>query len=107
MQRMRDVLRSSLARSLRELPDEDRLAAAWPVACGPQLAAHGQVQYLDNEGILHVRVDGREWFDQFLDIRSALAADLARIASVRLNGLHFEEQGRRAPARLQQPKHTA
>ena len=40
MQRMRELLRGSLARSLRELSEQDRLAAAWPVACGPSLAAH-------------------------------------------------------------------
>ena len=43
MERMRDVLRGSLARSLRELSAEDRLAAAWPVACGPSLAAHAEL----------------------------------------------------------------
>jgi predicted nucleic acid-binding Zn ribbon protein len=75
MQRMRDVLRGSLARSLRELPDEDRLAAAWPVACGPALAAHAQVLHLDAEHVLHVRVDGSEWMQQFLHMRSALAND--------------------------------
>ena len=93
MERMRDVLRGSLARSLRELPDEDRLAAAWPVACGPALASHGEVLYLDAEATLHIRVIGREWFQQFMDIRSALTADLARIAAVKLHALHFEEKG--------------
>ena len=58
MQGMRDVLRGSLGRSLRELPDEDRLAAAWPVACGSALAGHGEVRHLDPEGVLHVRVVG-------------------------------------------------
>ena len=38
MQRMRDVLRGSLGRSLRLAAPEDRLAAAWPVACGAELA---------------------------------------------------------------------
>jgi hypothetical protein len=93
MQRMRDILRGGLGRSLRELPDEDRLAAAWPVACGPSLASHGEVLYLDKEDVLHVRVTGREWFQQFMDIRSALTADLARIAGVKLHALHFEEKG--------------
>ena len=93
MQRMRDVLRSSLARSMRELPDEDRLAAAWPVACGPALAGHAQVLHLDAEQVLHVRVRGAEWMQQFLHMRSALANDLGRIAGVRLSGIHFEEQG--------------
>jgi len=95
MQRMRDVLRGSLGRSLRELPDEDRLAAAWPVACGPALAAHGQVLHLDTEAVLHVRVTGAEWMQQFLHMRSALANDLGRIAGVRLHGIHFVEQGKR------------
>jgi hypothetical protein len=90
MQRMRDVLRSSLGRSLRDLPDEDRLSAAWTVACGAALAAHGQVLYLDAEGVLHVRVVGAEWMQQFLQMRLMLTSDLGRIAGVQLNGIHFQ-----------------
>jgi len=90
---MRDVLRDSLHRSLRELSDEDRLAAAWPVACGSALAGHGTVLYLDAEDVLHVRVSGGVWLQQFLQMRSALANDLGRIAGVRLAGIHFQEQG--------------
>ena len=93
MQRMREVLRDSLARSLRELPEEDRLAAAWPVACGSALAGHAQVLHLDAGHVLHVRVRGAEWMQQFLHMRSALANDLGRIAGVRLSGIHFDEQG--------------
>ncbi len=93
MQRMRDMLRGSLAGTLRELPDEDRLAAAWPVACGPALAGHAQVLHLDAEQVLHIRVTGSEWMQTFLDMRSALARDLGRIAGVPLSGIHFEEQG--------------
>ncbi len=96
MQGMRDVLRGALGRSLRELPDEDRLAAAWPVACGSALAGHAQVLYLDAEGVLHVRVVGAQWMQQFLSMRTALANDLGRVAGVRLNGIHFKEQGSRA-----------
>ena len=92
MQPMRDVLRGSLARSLRELPDEDRLATAWPVACGSSLASHGTILRLDAEGTLHVRVDSTLWMKQFLQMRSALCNDVGRIAGVRLNGIHFEEQ---------------
>ena len=92
MQGMRDLMRGSLGRSLRELPDEDRLMAAWSVACGSALAAHAQVLYLDAENVLHVRVAGAEWMQQFVHMRSALANDLGRIAGVRLAGIHFEEQ---------------
>jgi hypothetical protein len=91
MQGMRDVLRGALGRSLGELQDEDRLAAAWPVACGSALASHAAVRHLDAEGWLHVRVEGTEWMQQFVQMRSALANDLGRIARVKLNGIHFEE----------------
>jgi hypothetical protein len=89
MQRMRDVLRGSLARSLRELPEEDRLAAAWPVACGPALALHGAVTHLDAEGVVHVRVDGETWMLEFLQMRAMLCHELGRIAGVTLHGIHF------------------
>jgi hypothetical protein len=107
MERMRDVLRGSLARSLRELTDEDRLAAAWPVACGPALAAHAELLHLDAENVLHIRVAGAEWMQQFLHMRSALANDLGRIAGVRLAAIHFEErqqQGRAANRSTAAPK---
>ncbi len=100
MQGMREVLRGSLGRSLRELPDEDRLMAAWLVACGSALAGHAKVLYLDAENVLQVRVDGAQWMQQFLSMRSALANDLGRIAGVRLAGIHFEEQGSRARRRV-------
>jgi hypothetical protein len=89
MQRMRDFLRASLADSLRDLSPEDRLAAAWPVACGSALAGHASVLSLDAENTLHVRVDGEVWMVQFLQMRTVLVNDLGRIAGVRLNGIHF------------------
>ena len=75
MEVIRDVLRGSLSKSLRGISEEDRLAAAWQVACGSALAGHGEVRHLDLEGVLHVRVVGAEWMTQFLRIRSALAND--------------------------------
>jgi len=97
MQRMRDLLRGSLARSLRDLTPEDRLAAAWPVACGSALAGRGEVLRLDEEGVLHIGVIGPEWLRQFLAVRSQLAADLARISGVAISGIHFEEKGSGRP----------
>jgi hypothetical protein len=92
MQRMRDLLRGSLGRSLRTLPEEDRLVAAWPVACGPALAAHGEVLGLDGDYVLHVRVLHAEWREQFMQMRSMLTNDLRRIAGARLEAIHFEER---------------
>ena len=91
MQRMRDVLRSSLGVSLRDLTPEDRLAAAWQVVCGQALAGRAQVLYLDADNVLHVKVLEASWFEEFFDRRSALARDLARIAGVPLAGIHFEK----------------
>lgn len=90
MQNMRELLRSSLGRSLRDLPLEDRLAAAWSVACGPALASRGEVQHVDMEGVLHVRVAEQQWMGPFLSARAVLQSDLARIAAVPLSGIHFE-----------------
>jgi hypothetical protein len=39
-----------------------------------------------------VRVDGEEWMQQFLAMRAVLQAELARVAGVRLGGIHFEKQ---------------
>jgi len=89
---MRDVLRATVGRSLRTLSDEDRLVAAWAVACGPALAARAEVLHLDEDRVLHVRVIQPGWRDQFAQMRGMLTEDLRRIAGVRLQTIHFEGQ---------------
>lgn len=93
MQPMRDVLRRGLGRSLRTLSDEDRLAAAWVVACGPTLAARAEVLGLDDDLVLHVRVLQPGWREQFAQMRLMLTDELRKIAGVRLQTIHFEGQG--------------
>ncbi|HXS14045.1 MAG TPA: DciA family protein [Acidobacteriaceae bacterium] len=93
MQAMRDVLRGTLGRSLRTLSDEDRLAAAWVVACGPALAGRAEVMGLDEDRVLHVRVLLPGWRDQFAQMRTMLTEELRKIAGVRLQTIHFEGQG--------------
>ncbi len=94
MQGMRDVLRSSLRRSLRELSPADRLLTAWRVACGSALAAHGELGELDAEGVLHIAVQQTAWLETFRSMRSALANDLTRIAGVTVREIHFESDSR-------------
>ena len=91
MQRLREILRGALARSLQALPDEDRLAAALPLVCGSALGAHCEVDHLEESGRLHLRVSGREWMQSLLPMRDTLQHDLQRVAGVRLTGLHFVE----------------
>jgi len=52
------------------------------------------VMYLDAENWLHVRVEGAQWMQQFVSMRSALANDLGRIAGVKLGGIHFKAGSR-------------
>ncbi|QHN02124.1 DUF721 domain-containing protein [Granulicella sp. WH15] len=89
MEGMRDMLRRSLGRSLAPLPALDRLAAAWPVACGKTMADRGEIASFE-EGVVHVEVQDSTWLAQMLSMRSILQHDLARIAAVKVTGIHFE-----------------
>jgi hypothetical protein len=85
---MRDLLKGNLGRSLRALREEDRLAAAWLVACGRVLAEHGTVVgYAD--GIVRIEVGGIAWLEQLKSMETGLETELARIADVPITGIHF------------------
>jgi len=89
MEGIRDSLKKSLGRSLKSLPEEDRLAAAWPVACGKTMAERGTVMGYD-AGVLRVLVEDRAWLQQLMSMREQLARELARIAGVSVSEIHFE-----------------
>jgi hypothetical protein len=89
MQGMRDVLRGSLSRSLRALPEVDRLASAWPVACGRIMAEHGEIVSFE-QGHLRMEVSDGAWLRQMLSMRHQLQQELERIAGVPITGIHFE-----------------
>ncbi len=86
---MRDLLRSSLGRTLGGLGDEDRLAAAWAVACGKAMADRGIVVGYAN-GIVRVQIEDRVWLRQLMSMQGQLAGEMARIAGVRVSDIHFE-----------------
>jgi hypothetical protein len=89
LENMRTMLRGNLGRSLNALSDEDRLATAWPVACGTAMAAHGEIVAFF-EGTLTVEVSDAAWLSQILSMRSILQNELARIAQVKVTAIHFE-----------------
>lgn len=98
---MRQVLRSSLARGLRSLAEEDRLAAAWTVACGSPMATHGEVVGFA-DGVLIVEVADAAWLAQMISMRSSLEHEISRISGIPLTAIHFERKktpGGRQPAR--------
>jgi predicted nucleic acid-binding Zn ribbon protein len=88
---MRELLKGSLGRSLEALRDEDRVAAAWPVACGKALAERGTVVgYLD--GVVRVQVEDGAWLRQLMSMRGQIAGEMARIAGVKVSEIHFERR---------------
>jgi Dna[CI] antecedent, DciA len=86
---MRDLLKGSLGWTLDGLSDEDRLAAAWPVACGKTIAERGGVVGYA-AGIVLVQVENEVWLRQLTSMRGQLAGEMARIAGVRVSDIHFE-----------------
>lgn len=96
MQGMRELLRSSLGKSLSGLEPADKLAAAWPVACGRSMAEHGVVTAYAN-GCVTIEVSDSTWLQQMLAMRQQLTAELRRIASVELREIHFQRTGETRP----------
>jgi hypothetical protein len=93
LENMRSMLRGTLGRSLQALTPEDRLAAAWPVACGRAMAEHGEIVAFF-EGTVTVQVSDPAWLSQMLTMRSILQNELARIAKVKVTAIHFEMKKR-------------
>lgn len=88
MENMREMLRRSLGRSLGAMPELDRLAAAWTVACGRMLAERGTVTGFEG-GVVRVEVEDKRWLDQMRSMQAMLERELGRIAEVKVGGIHF------------------
>jgi predicted nucleic acid-binding Zn ribbon protein len=89
MEGIRDLLKRSLGQSLNSLCEEDRLVAAWPVACGKTIAVRGTVVGY-HDGVLRVEVENRAWLEQLMSMRGQLAGEMARIAGVSVSAIHFD-----------------
>ena len=94
MEGMRELLQGSLARSLERMTAEDRLAAAWPVACGKALSERGLLTGYE-DGVVRVEVTDAAWLQQMMSMRGQLAREMARIAGVNVREIHFEVKGRK------------
>jgi len=89
MENMRSVLRGSLGRSLKAMRPEDRLASAWPVACGRTMAERGSVVGYDDDGVVLIEVTDAAWLRQMMSMQGQLAGELARIAGTKVSRIHF------------------
>ena len=92
MDSMREVLKKNMARSLDALPEADRLAAAWPVACGKAMADRGEIVGFDG-GVVRIEVRDGVWLEQMRSMGAVLERELAKIAGVKIAGIHFEVKG--------------
>ena len=89
MEAMRELLRGSLRSSLGGMREEDRLAAAWTVACGPAMAEHGAVVGYE-AGVVRVEVAGAVWMRQMISLGGVLEREMVRISGVPVAAIHFE-----------------
>ena len=94
MEGMRELLQGSLGRTLEGMAEEDRLAAAWPVACGKALSERGTL--VGNEdGVIRIQVTDAAWLQQMMSMRGQLTREMARIAGVKVREIHFEVKGQK------------
>jgi hypothetical protein len=91
MEAMRDVLRGNLGRSLSGVGHQDRLAAAWTVACGCAMADRGRVVGYD-AGVVQIEVADATWLRQMVSLRGQLEREIAKIAGLPVRGIRFELQ---------------
>lgn len=88
MEGMRDLLRGTLARSLAGTGEEDRLAAAWTVACGRAMAERGVISGY-SDGVLRIEVGDPVWLRQMQALRPTLEREVARISGVKVKSIEF------------------
>jgi hypothetical protein len=88
-ERMRDVMRGALGGSLKSMPPEDRIAAAWPVACGQKIAERTRIAGLEG-AVLTVEVADTAWLKQMRSMSEKLKHDLRSIAGVDVTDILFK-----------------
>jgi len=89
MEAMRDLLRGTMRRSLRGIREEDRLEAAWTVACGRAMAEHGAVVGY-TAGVVRIEVADALWMRQMISLSGVLEREMARISGLPITAIHFE-----------------
>ena len=91
LERVRNLMKTAMGRSLDALCEEDKLAVAWAVACGRTMAERGTVvEYVDR--VVRVEVEDGPWLGQLRSMREHLTGEMARIAGVAVSEIHFEKK---------------
>ena len=88
MEGIRSLLKKSLRQSIESLDDVDRLAVAWPVACGKAMAEHAfVVSYAD--GIVCLEAVDDAWMREMMNMKAHLAHEISRIAGVQVKEIRI------------------
>jgi len=82
-------MRGSVARTLAGAREEDRLAAAWTVACGRAMAERGVIVGYE-DGIVRIEVTDNVWLRQMEALRGTLVREMARISGVKVEAIEFK-----------------
>ena len=89
MEGMREILKDSLRKTLHQFNEEDRVTAAWPVACGRALAERTSVVGF-HDAVMRVDVADSAWLWQLTAMRSHFKTEITRIAGLHVAEIHFE-----------------
>jgi hypothetical protein len=89
MEAIRSLLRGKLKVSLGGMRDEDRMAAAWTVACGHAMAERGTVVSYE-AGIVRIAVADTVWLQQMRALDETLRRELTKISGLAVAAIHFE-----------------
>ena len=78
MQPAGSVLPEVIEELLRVAPRDEVALLAWPIVCGPKVAARTRPTEF-RDGILRVQVPGRAWCQQLSDLEQSYCREFARL----------------------------
>jgi len=83
-----------MADALKRSPPDEAPVLAWPLVCGPAVAARTRALGFSS-GILRVEVQDETWRKQLVDFASAYLAALNQMVSEHVRRIEFVVAGRR------------
>lgn len=88
MEHARPGLEKIVADALRQAPAAEAPVLAWPLACGPVVAARTRALDFAN-GILRVEVRDQQWCNQLRDLAPKYLATLNQAVAVTIARIEF------------------
>lgn len=89
MQSARHHLNALAARVFKDVPAEEAVVLAWPLACGSTIAQRTQAFAYQN-GILRVRVPDRSWQMQLEDFSPQYKAKILMLTGINVERIRYD-----------------